>query len=185
MKAVLTDDGFAIPSPPALAARSVATEVVGWCEEQGNADNLQAFAGVLIADLSVCFCGQPTWKPHVQREHMWHQYHKVRTTQLFRKKWVDFVALSTSEPASPVFYQYVTDVVFKELIQAHFPVVSRPATQRSVTITNEEANVIRYIVKKRRLTLAKSLFTVSCYQVCCRIHPAYSQRESRKGVASS
>ena len=57
---------------------------------------------------------------------------------------MDFVALSTSKPASPVFYQYVTDVMFKELIQAHFPVVSRPATQRSVTITNEEANVIRY-----------------------------------------
>ena len=122
----------------------MATAVVGWCEEQENADSLQAFAGELIADLSVCFCSQPTWKPYVQREHMWHQYPKVRTTQLFRKKWVDFVALSTSEPASPVFYQYVTDVVFKELIQAHFPVVSRPATQRSVTITNEEANVIRY-----------------------------------------
>ena len=74
---------------------------------------------------------------------MWHQYHKFHTTQLFRKKWVDFGALSTSEPASPVFYQYVTDVVFKELKQTHFPVVSQPPTQRSVTITNKEANVIR------------------------------------------
>ncbi len=44
---------------------------------------------------------------------MWHQYHKVRTTQLFTKKWVDFVSLSTFEPVSPVFYQYVTDIVFK------------------------------------------------------------------------
>ena len=49
--------------------------------------------------------GQPTWKPHIQREHMWHLYHKVHTTKLFPKEWVDFILLSTSEPASPVFYQ--------------------------------------------------------------------------------
>ncbi len=57
--AVLTDDGFAIPSPPALAARSVATAVATWFEDPGNEEKLQVFAQGLIADLSVCFHGQP------------------------------------------------------------------------------------------------------------------------------
>ncbi len=87
----------------------------------------------------------------IHREHMWHQYHNVRTT------WVDFVSLSTSVPVSPVFYQYVTDVVFKELIQARFPVVSRPAPQRSFPITNEEANVIRYAAGYTLHTLRKKI----------------------------
>lgn len=154
VKAVLTDDGFAIPSLPVLAARSVATAVATWCKDPGNEEKLHVFARGLIADLSICFHGQPTWKPHVRREHMWHQYHKVRTTQLFTKKWVD---LSTSEPVSPVFYQYVTDIVFKELIYTHFPLVSQPAPQRSVTITNEEANVIRYAARYTLHTLRKKI----------------------------
>ena len=158
VKAVLTDDGFAVASPLALASRSVATAVATWCEDPGNEEKLQVFARGLIADLSVCLEGQPTWKPHIQREHMWHQYHKVHTTKLFTKKWVDFILLSTSEPASPVFYQYVTDIVFRELIQAHFPVVGRPAPQRSsVIITNEEANVIRYAAGYTLRTLRKRI----------------------------
>ncbi len=93
----------------------MAAAVATWCEDPGNEEKPQVFAGDMIADLSVCFHGQPAWKAHIHRERMWHQYHKVRTTQLFTKKWVDFVSLSTAEPVSPVFYQHVTDVVFKEL----------------------------------------------------------------------
>ncbi len=95
--------------------------------------------------------GMETTRQYTENIAMWHQYHKVRTTQLFTKKWVDFVSLSTSEP---VFYQYVTDVVFKELIQARFPVVSH---QRSVTITNKEANVIRYAAGYTLRTLRKKI----------------------------
>ncbi len=86
--------------------------------------------------------------PTTRTQRTWHQYHNVRTTT---KKWVDFVSLSTSEP---VFYQYVTDGVFKELIQARFPMVSH---QRSVTITNEEANVIRYAAGYTLRTLRKQI----------------------------
>lgn len=76
---------------------------------------------------------------------MWHQYHQVHTTSSFRERWSKFVELTTKQQASPVFYQYVTDVMFKELITNHFPVESRPSTtQRDVSISNEERNAIRY-----------------------------------------
>ena len=76
---------------------------------------------------------------------MWHQYHQVRTAKSFREKWSDFVKLSTEQQASPAFYQYVTDVIFKELIRRHCPVEScTTSTSRDTSLTNEEANAIRY-----------------------------------------
>ena len=74
---------------------------------------------------------------------MWHQYHQVRTSKTFRTKWTDFVQLSTKQPACPAFYQYVGDSVFKALVWKECPVESHTAST-TTSITNEEANAIRY-----------------------------------------
>ena len=49
--------------------------------------------------------------------------------------------------ASPTFYQYATDVVFRQLIQEQFPLPKRSAEQSdpSAVISYQESNVLRYV----------------------------------------
>ena len=68
-----------------------------------------------------------------------------------------FVLTCGKVSASPAFYQYATDIVFKELIQIYFPVASQPIAQKSTTITNTEANVIRYAAGYTLRTLRRKI----------------------------
>lgn len=88
---------------------------------------------------------------------MWHQYHSIRISASFKRKWADFVLTCGKVSASPAFYQYATDIVFKELIQIYFPVASQPIAQKSTTITNTEANVIRYAAGYTLRTLRRKI----------------------------
>ena len=73
---------------------------------------------------------------------------------IIRKKWAEFISMSAREPADPAFYP---DMVFKELIKEHFFVHSKPTTQKDVTLTNEEANVIHYAAGYTLHTLRRTI----------------------------
>ena len=62
--------------------------------------------------------------------------------------------MSAREPVDPAFNP---DMVFKELIKEHFFVHSKPTTQKDVTLTNEEANIIHYAAGYTLHTLRRTI----------------------------
>ena len=142
---VLEDDGFQIPSPLAVAARETATTVLAWCRDPGNEQALSMFSSQLVSKLQVAV-SQQARKLQTQREKMWGMYHSIRSSDDFRTSWEKFLHESPECEACPIFYQYVTDKVFKRLIFMHFP-VAQSEHHTDTTMDNlsyEEANALRY-----------------------------------------
>ena len=90
---------------------------------------------------------------------MWSRYHRVRTSPVFTKRWTEFIHLSTSQEQSapPILFQYVTDIVFKNLIETTFPSKVTKTNQSAPTISTEEEKVIRYAAGYILRTLKRKL----------------------------
>ena len=81
------------------------------------------FAAYLSASISKCFYVAP---PRVvtektKREHMWTEFHQLRTSTSFVAHWRAFLCNANSTPL-PTFYQHITTSVFTELIHCYYPV---------------------------------------------------------------
>ena len=102
VRSILEDGGLSISTPCAIVARSIAPTVISRCEDPQNESSFCRFAEGLVTDLTTCFVYSPTLKPHLQREYMWHQYHSIRTSASFKRKWADFV-LTCGEVSAIVY----------------------------------------------------------------------------------
>ena len=58
---------------------------------------------------------------------MWESYYKLCSSNLFAHKWADHLSptCGTRDPSPIFFYQFVTDVIFEELMKHHLPVLTR------------------------------------------------------------
>ena len=153
--------------PAAVQARSVASAVVEWCQDLQNTTNFCAFEKDLTAELSMCITSSSAAHsgPHVRREHMWHQYHSLRISGTFKRRWTEFIQTSTQQSADPSFYQHVSDVVFDELIKQNFPLQKKSNMSKDIAITNEEANVIRYAAGYTLRTVKKKVGTSAAHRL--------------------
>ena len=148
-----------VPTPAAIQARSVASAVVAWFQDPPNKTIFCAFAEDLTAELSMCITSSVAAhsRPHLRREHMWHQYHSLRISGTLRES-----GLSSSRPAPnsqlihPSISMSVT-IVFDELIKQKFPLQKKKHIPKDIAITNEQANVIRYTAGYTLRTVKKKL----------------------------
>ena len=76
-----------VPTPAAIQARSVASAVVAWFRDPRNKTSFCAFAEDLTAELLMCITSSAAAhsRPHVRREHMWHQYHTYASLSVLRE----------------------------------------------------------------------------------------------------
>ena len=87
---------------------------------------------------------------------MWGAYHVHHSSADFHQKWVDFVYQAISRTPSPIFYQYVTNEIFKRLVKVKYTHSTR-STGTSLHLTREEENALRYVaghVVKKWLSLS-------------------------------
>ena len=119
---ILEDDGFQIPSPNAAAARETATTVLSLCRNPANEQALSTFSLHLVSKLQVAVSQQLKKNLQTQGEKMWGMHHSICSSDDFRTTWEKFLHESPRCEACPIFYQYVTDKVFKKLTFTHFPV---------------------------------------------------------------
>ena len=76
----------------------------------------------------------------------WRKYYQYRISRIFQSLWKDFTMKYLSLSAQPLFYQYVTEKIFQEMIKITFR--THKASIASSTIeelTYEEANAPRYV----------------------------------------
>ena len=87
--------------------------------------------------------------------------HCIRTTRKFVKAWEDFLK-HFDAPASPIFYQYVTDEVFKDMVRAEFARKNQEEDYeiRTTGINDMEENTLRYmagyVLRKIKSKIEKS-----------------------------
>ena len=81
---------------------------------------VELFSQELVKGLEQCFSSQGPAKK--QRERMWESYCKLRSSNLFSRKLADHLSTTcgTRDPC-PIFYQFVRDVIFEELMKCHLP----------------------------------------------------------------
>ena len=97
---------------------------------------------------------------------MWGMYHQLRTSNAF--KWKEYLESCVKASASPCFYQYVTNELFKELIKLEFPLptaVMQVDHSATPSLTEMEKNALRYVAgyvcRKVRDDLKKSSCKIS------------------------
>ena len=147
VECVVEDEGFNIQSPLAEKATKTAVEVLGWCSCTNNRLEIESFAKCIYSKLQVALTQPVSGRdPSKRREKMWRNYHVIRSSEDFVGLWIDFLAKSSGRPASPTFYQYVTDKLFRMMIKKEFSTETRREVEADVVeeLSYEEDNALRY-----------------------------------------
>ena len=84
----------------------------------------------------------------VDSEKMWTEFHKLRSTDEYSKKWRECLLSNNCQP-SPAFYQHITMELFEQILQEALQKLQNemcPEGDRDeVSITPDEENAIRYM----------------------------------------
>ena len=102
----------------------------------------------IVCDLEAIFTKHSsTLQLKVQREKMWCYYRIVWSSVSFKQKWLNVLQMIPGSKPAPIFYQYLIDNIFRQLIKIKFPTNAtvQPANQYSVDLTFEEESGLRYI----------------------------------------
>ena len=91
---------------------------------------------------------------------MWGSYHRICTKHSFVYAWEDFLK-HFDAPASPIFYQHVTDEVFKDMVKTEFARKDNEDCEIATTgISDMEENTLRYmagyVLRKIKSKIEKS-----------------------------
>lgn len=160
IKALLEDKGFEISSPSAADALNTANSLLEWSSSPLNHQVYSQFCASLILSLEKCL---PKSTSQVEREIMWGNFHQLRTSVKFIYLWRELQKSSHCN-CKPVFYQFITTHVFKEMIKKKFPIVTTPPAMEKPFLTYEEVNAIRYSAGYIPRALQKKLEN-SCHKL--------------------
>lgn len=160
LKCLLEDEGFHLPTQPAISASTAAEGLLRWASNRENCDKLDVFANELVTILKACIDGSSGRAcQQARREKMWSKYYQVRTSETFRAKWHEFLETSIRSRSTPLFWQYVSNEVFRALVKEAFK-PSHSDQMAAEEITYQEANALRYTAgyicrsMKRKLAVA-------------------------------
>ena len=127
--------------PLAAKARQCAEKLLQWMPE--NKPKAVTFAVTLVKSLKGCYCSRSK-SVQTKREKMWEKYYQLRSSDDFCLSWSNFIRESIKEEACPIFYQFVTDAVFEEVVIHHFAIEDTADKEITSYFTYEELNALRY-----------------------------------------
>ena len=147
LQAVLDDDGFKFPSPPAAEAQNVAERLLTWCSNSTNVNALTVFLAKIFEQFDCCISCSTRKTSHKKKmERIWEAFHKTRCSPEYKQLWSAFLKASVDHSSeSPIFYQFITDYMFKLELKKNFEVRQEAQYQPQCALTFEEKNCIRYI----------------------------------------
>ena len=112
----MEDDSFKTASPVAAEARKVALGLLEWSAADVNQPQFGAFVKRLFTALKTPLISFS--RRSCNREILWRDYFLLRSSKEFISNWVTFLTDANLTP-TPIFYQHMTDVVFRSLISNH------------------------------------------------------------------
>ena len=122
-------DDFQVNSSVSNAARQVASTFLEWAKTADNKGKLKEFCDEIIRNLETVFintikCGHTG--SVVNRDKLWKNFFLLRSSTSYQNKWKDFVEPILPEmSSSALFYQRVTDVLFRLLIKSHYQIAGK------------------------------------------------------------
>jgi len=144
LKNVLEDGGFKVTSSNACSARVSAMSLLEWATKEENAPVLHTCAARITAELDTAFDTRSK-RSQRQREKMWANFHRIRTSAKFLSQWSSFTTSSVGEPVTPILTQHLTSAMFKEMIKQRFQLEDSTSTSESLPpLSVEEKNALRY-----------------------------------------
>ncbi len=174
--ALLKDESFSgLKTEPSKQTRQIAEQLLAWIP----ANKIKAFQFELKLLVNFCVsCLQSTAKSQKKcRENMWRSYHTLRTSSGYIDDWNAFLSESGTDTSksSSIFYQFVGNYIFKEVIKRHYPIaITNTCTSDQTNhqpLTYEETNGLLYaagyIPRQLRKKLPKSLHPLRNYILMC------------------
>lgn len=162
--AVLTEEGgFQLNSESAINARRTADTVLKWSCIEENHEQYSTFSSEISKSIEsyVCTAVRYNSTAQVRLETIWKAFFQLTSSLSFKLKWENFLRPIITTSPCPIFYQYVTDYIFKYHVKANFPIIEPSASVEVDTLTYFEKNAIRYaagyVPKALRKKLKKSL----------------------------
>ena len=161
MKLVITAPDFQIQSEAASTAIRTATLLVEWTHSQpANRSKFNQFFSSLDGKFQQCF-SKSSKSVKYREESMRRAYHKLASSTSFKNDWERFLLESISKPASPAFFQFISDTLFGQAIKEHFELpktVSGVAYPQKLTDLEEKAlrYVAGYVIRKVKNKIEKS-----------------------------
>ena len=124
---ILSQD-FQIPSEEAKEASSVASAVVCCSKDPKKSEEIHVFSEELVRELKGCFYRGQSFR--LRKEKMCGLYHELRTSSKFKDGWNKFLLNLIGEKAPPAFYQHVSHIVFRALIELEYPLSNTTSSQK-------------------------------------------------------
>ena len=137
---MVQDDGFHLPSPPAVSALGAATSLLEWSGCEANKVTVAKFSKELVGYLMRCF---PASDSKLDRDMMWGKFHTIRTSKDFFILWDRFLKSSTGK-GGPIFLQHVTLHMFKQIIRTRYSLPECVESSQHEPLSYQERNVLRY-----------------------------------------
>ena len=123
-------------------ARKVAEDLLKWNSTESGCQKLEEFSKNLYKESEKPFV---VFYKSCNREKLWRNYFLLHSSEEFIKLWTVFLNSANLIPTSS-FYQHLTDIVFRKMIQDHL-LFSSPTNSDKITITPisyQEGNALRY-----------------------------------------
>lgn len=136
---VVTDEGFSLPTLPAMNARTCAHQLLQWISSDRMASSTAAKS--IVDSLERCF--HESKSLHVVREKLWSNYYKLRSSDQFRDAWTEMMK-NIDYAACPIFYQFVTDKMMESLISEHYRLESESPLATVAPLDYEDISALRY-----------------------------------------
>ena len=115
---VLDDPSFCTKSQKAVNARIGAEYMLQRCSNRDNLPTLLKFSEELIQDLEGALVN-PNGKV-LQRDKGWDSYFYIQSQETFTNRWIVFLCGANSPIGTPVLYQHLTDIIFKEVLREKY-----------------------------------------------------------------
>lgn len=134
LRTMLKDPGFSV-STSGKAAQTCASDML---ESLGAAENHTAEAAVqkIVSAIASCIG---------RHDKMWGLLHQARTSAKFIATWEELMILTLHKVASPIFYQYITDEIFKQLVKQQYKLPAKTTEACSLPpLDYQEQNAVRY-----------------------------------------
>lgn len=139
---ILEDESYKLnPVSPAAEARKVAESLLKWSLNEHNNEKVNKFVQGLFEELEKPIIASV--KKSCNRDKLWRNYFLLRSSKEFVNLWTEFLKHADLEP-SPVFYQRLTDIVFRKVMQDHFTYSDCSRTDEVAPISDQEGNALRY-----------------------------------------
>ena len=159
LKELLKGRGFQLRNDITKESQLAASQMLEWLSDNRAAAHPLLYP--LVCMLEDFLRGLSLGKKS-GREKMWGKFHLTRTSKEFLASWAVLMKNSLEKKtAPPLFYQHMTEILFRSLIKLHTPVEG--AAQQSLTkapnLTYEEENALYfiagYVIRETKKKLSK------------------------------